>query len=124
VRQQNSPQPRVHLFLEDFEVTVDIGIHDFEVGAPQRILINIDIEVDQSLGGPDHIDHVLDYDFIREEIFSLIRSRRYNLQETLCEDILAFLFARPEVLSAIVSTKKPDVYPDCGAVGCRMAAAR
>ena len=113
-------EPRITLFLHDLEVEIDIGIHDFEVGNPQRLMINVEIEVDRSLPETDTIDQVLDYDFIREEIFSLIKARRYNLQETLCRDILNVLFARPEVVRALVSTKKPDVYPDCGAVGCRM----
>ncbi|MCW2305771.1 dihydroneopterin aldolase [Rhodobium gokarnense] len=118
--------PRVMLFLEDFEVTIDIGIHDHEIGTPQRVLINVDIEVDAVVDGTrgDEIDHVLDYDFIRGGIHGLVESRRYNLQETLCRDILAMLFSRPEVLAATVSTRKLDVYPDCKSVGCRMDARR
>lgn len=119
-----TPITALHLFLEDFEVTVDIGIHDFEVGTPQRLLINVDIEVDRRPTGVDHIDDVLDYDFIREEIFKLTEARRYNLQETLCRDIIDVLLQRSEVIAATVSTRKIDVYPDCRSVGCRMEARR
>ena len=34
------------LFLEDYKVDVNIGIHDFEKKGPQRILINIEIVID------------------------------------------------------------------------------
>jgi dihydroneopterin aldolase len=40
-----------------------------------------------------------------------------HLQETLCDDILARLLEHPKVQAARVSTAKPDVYPDCDAVG-------
>lgn len=118
------PPIKTCLFLEDFEVTIDIGIHDFEIGTPQRLLINVEIEVDGADVHSDNIDQVLDYDFIREEINRLTDARRYNLQETLCRDILTALFARPDVVAATVSTRKTDVYPDCRSVGCRMSARR
>jgi dihydroneopterin aldolase len=40
-----------------------------------------------------------------------------HLQETLCDDVLALMLAHPNVRAARVSTQKPDVYPDCEAVG-------
>ena len=40
-----------------------------------------------------------------------------SLQETLVDDVLALMLAHPNVRAARVSTEKPDVYPDCDAVG-------
>jgi dihydroneopterin aldolase len=40
-----------------------------------------------------------------------------ELQETLADDLLAAMLAHPQVRAARVSTEKPDVYPDCEAVG-------
>ena len=40
-----------------------------------------------------------------------------HLQETLCDDVLALMLEHPLVKAARVSTEKPDVYPDCEAVG-------
>ena len=40
-----------------------------------------------------------------------------HLQETLADDVLALMLAHPRVRAARVSTAKPDVYPDCDAVG-------
>ena len=39
------------------------------------------------------------------------------MQETLCDDVLALMLEHPLVKAARVSTEKPDVYPDCEAVG-------
>jgi hypothetical protein len=42
-----------------------------------------------------------------------------HLQETLADDVLALMLAHPRVRAARVATEKPDVYPDCDAVGVR-----
>ena len=33
------------IFLEDYEVDINIGIHEFEKTGPQRIIINIELFV-------------------------------------------------------------------------------
>jgi len=109
------------LFLEDYEINVEIGIHEFEKVAPQRILISMEIfMLSQTLNSDDNIDDVLDYDFIRTEISKLIKYRRFNLQETLCRAILDVIRVRSGIRKIIVRTKKPDVYSDCGSVGVEL----
>ena len=110
------------LFLTDFELLADIGIHDFEKQNRQRVLISVEIDVavsdpDTSAHGNDEISDVLDYDFLRNGIARLVEERRYNLQETLCREIVRLIASRPEALGAAVSVRKPDVYGDCAAVG-------
>jgi dihydroneopterin aldolase len=107
------------LFLRNHEVRAEIGIHDFERGTPQRVLVNIDLYVPLATTTPraDHIDEVVDYDFVRREVAARIAEGRIALQETLADDLLARLLAHPGVRAARVSTEKPDVYPDCDAVG-------
>ena len=34
------------IFLEEFEVMVDIGIHDFEINNPQRVCISVEVLLD------------------------------------------------------------------------------
>lgn len=109
------------LFLEDFQIFVDIGIHDFEINNPQRVNISVEVLLDESnLSSNDSIDSTFDYDFIRIEIQKLVEARRFNLQETLCRSILDTITAQDGILKARVTTKKLDVYPDCGGVGVEM----
>ena len=109
------------IFLEDYEVDINIGIHEFEKTGPQRIVINIELFVDgASSGKGDTIDHAVDYDFLRKEITKLTETRHFNLQETLCRSILDIVAIQPGIQKAIVSTKKPDVDPDCRGVGVEM----
>ena len=107
------------LFLRNYEVWINIGVHDFEKKGEQRVLINVDLYVPLALSTPraDQLDEVLDYDFIRRTIAGRVAKGHIHLQETLCDDVLALMLAHPRVRAASVSTEKPDVYPDCEAVG-------
>ncbi len=112
------------LFLRDYEVRMNIGVHDFEKQGEQRVLINVDLYVPLALSTPQHdeLGEVVDYDFIRRSIVARIARGHVQLQETLCDDVLALMMAHPKVRAARVSTEKPDVYPDCDAVGCEVFA--
>ena len=101
-------------FFRNFSVQARIGVQQL---APQRILIDIDYDYRRPEGPEDKISSVLDYDGVREEIEKIVQSRHFNLQETLCDMIMDSLMARPEVIRARVSTRKPDIYPDVEAVG-------
>jgi dihydroneopterin aldolase len=107
------------LFLRHHEVLMHIGAHDFEKDAPQRVIFNVDLWVPLSTSTPRHdtLEEVVDYDFVRRIIATLTRQSAIQLQETLCDAVLAALLEHPQVAAAKVSTEKPDVYPDCRAVG-------
>ena len=107
------------LFLRNHEIAVRIGVHDFEHQAPQRIRFNVDLYVPlaQSTPTADALDEVVDYDFIRHTIAQRVARGHIELQETLADDLLRAMLAHPKVRAARVSTEKPDVYPDCEAVG-------
>lgn len=102
------------LFLRDFALTVSIGIHDFELKTPQRVVVNVDLWlVPAKAAHGDDIARVLDYDSVTHGIRTLAGSGHFNLQETLVDAILDFCLGFPEVAEARVSTEKPDVYKDC-----------
>jgi len=110
------------LFLRNYEVWINIGVHDFEKKGEQRVLINVDLYIPLGLSTPkdDELDEVVDYDFMRRTISLRVKQGHIHLQETLCDDVLALMLAHPRVKAARVSTQKPDVYPDCEAVGCEV----
>ncbi len=110
------------LFLRDYEVWINIGVHEFEKKGEQRVKINVDLYVPLALSTPtqDQLDEVLDYDFIRRTIAERVSRGHIHLQETLADDVLRLMLAHPSVRAARVATEKPDVYPDCDAVGCEV----
>jgi len=116
-------QPKRHrIFLQDYDLPVDIGFHDFEVGAPQRLLVTIEVWVTaEAFGVEDTAAAAWNYDFLRTEIKRMTEGRRFNLQETLIRDIYELIAARQGVVDLRVSTRKPDVYPDCSGVGAELS---
>lgn len=107
------------IILKEHALTVKIGIHDFERQGPQRLLVDVAVAMMRK-GAGDRIGDVIDYDYIREEAAALAGARHYELQETFCEALIARCRLRPGVLGIAVSSRKPDVYPDCRSVGCLM----
>ena len=107
------------LFLRNYEVFINIGVHDFEKRGEQRVVINVDLYVPLALSTPveDKLREVVDYDFMRATIARRVEQGHIHLQETLCDDLVKIMLAHPQVRAARVSTEKPDVYPDCDAVG-------
>jgi dihydroneopterin aldolase len=109
--------------LEDFRVPVSIGIHDFEREGPQTVLVSVVLEFGDEWSDPgDSVERALDYDFLRDGIVALVKDRHFNLQETLCEEILKLCLARPGLRRVKVWTRKPDVYPDCKSIGFEIEA--
>lgn len=110
------------IFLEDFDLPVDIGFHEFEVGAPQRLLVTVDVRLDlDACAAEDSALLAWDYDFLRTEIRRLSEGRRFNLQETFAREVYNLVAARKGVAGLRVATRKPDVYPDCRAVGIELS---
>jgi dihydroneopterin aldolase len=107
------------LFLRNYVVDANIGIHAFEKAGAQRLALNVDLYVPLALSTPRHdrIHEVVDYDFIRVTIRHRIEQGHINLQETLVDDIARSLLAHPAVRAVRVSSEKPDVYSDVDAVG-------
>jgi dihydroneopterin aldolase len=116
-------KPRTRkIVLEDYELPVDIGFHDFEIGNPQRLFVTVEVWLDEaSFAADDEAASAWNYDFIRTEIGRLAASRRYNLQETLARAIYDLVAARRGVTALRVSTRKPDIYADCAGVGVDLA---
>lgn len=107
------------LFLRGLTRHVRIGVHDFERQASQRIIFDVDLYVPLACSTPqnDRIDEIVDYDFVRAVVTEVTNRGHIELQETLCDAVLTALLDHPQVVAARVSTRKPDVYDDCDAVG-------
>ncbi|MGV3743020.1 MAG: dihydroneopterin aldolase [Burkholderiaceae bacterium] len=107
------------LFLRNYEVQINIGVHEFEKKGEQRVLINVDLFIPLAVSTPteDHLQEVVDYDFMRDTIAKRMAQGHIHLQETLCDDVARAMLIHPKVKAVRVSTEKPDVYPDCDSVG-------
>jgi dihydroneopterin aldolase len=115
--------PKTHkIVLEEMMVDADIGFHDFEVGTPQRLAVTVEVWLEPAaFPHSDDAAEAWDYDFLRQDVAGLVAARRYNLQETLARAIYELVAARRGVAALRVSTRKPDIYPDCAGVGVELA---
>jgi 7,8-dihydroneopterin aldolase/epimerase/oxygenase len=106
------------IFLDSLEVMADIGFHDFEIGAPQRLLVTVEVWLeDTNAPASDDPGLAWDYDHVRTQVLELASGRRYNLQETFAEAIYLRLAAMGGVKALRITTSKPDIYGDAKAVG-------
>ena len=110
------------ILLDSLEVQADIGFHEFEIGRPQRLLITVEIWLEDVAAPPDDDPSgAWDYDYLRTEVQSLAVAQRYNLQETLAHAIFERIGASRGVKDLRVRTSKPDVYAQAQGVGVEIA---
>ena len=110
------------ILLDSLEVMTDIGFHEFEVGVPQRLLLTVELWL-ENLDPPDDEDHdsAWNYDYLRSEVMRIAQARRYNLQETLVHAIFQRVAAYRGVKALRVKSVKPDIYEDAEGVGVEIA---
>lgn len=110
------------ILLDSLEVMTDIGFHEFEVGRPQRLLISVELWLEE-FAAPlsDDPVHAWNYDYLKNEVIRIAQERRYNLQESLVHAIFERVASYRGVKALRIKTVKPDIYPDAKAVGVEIA---
>ena len=110
------------IVLDSLAVAADIGFHDFEVGTPQRLLVTIELWLDNfdPPAGDDAV-YAWNYDYLKQEVVRIAQERRYNLQETFVHELFQRIAAYRGVKALRIKSVKPDVYPDAQGVGVEIA---
>lgn len=107
-----------HVFVRDLELQALIGIYEQEKARPQRIIVNIDLSVQEGEGPQDdEIGHVVSYEIVVKKVEAIIAAGHINLVETLCEKIAAACLRDKRVVAARVRVEKPDIIPNARSVG-------
>lgn len=112
-----------HVFVRDLDLQALIGIYDQEKVKPQRIVVNIDLSVQEG-SGDDDIGHVVSYEIIVKKVEAIIAEGHTNLVETLCEKIAASCLKDQRVMAARVRVEKPDIIPNARSVGVEIERTR
>jgi 7,8-dihydroneopterin aldolase/epimerase/oxygenase len=114
-----------HVFVRDLECMALIGIYDHEKVKPQRIIVNIDLSVQESeVPMDDDISHVVSYEIIAKKVESILAEGHINLVETLCEKIAQSCLKDKRVLASRVRVEKPDIIPNARSVGVEIERGR
>lgn len=110
------------IVIRDLELMLDIGFHPAEIGNPQRLLVTIEVWLDEeAFAAGDDPAAAWDYDALKRAVTELAGAKRVNLQETLAREIYDLVAARRGVTALRVATGKPDIYPDCALAGVELA---
>ena len=110
------------ILLESLAVQADIGFHEFEIGTPQRLLVTVEIWLEDSASpAGDDPQRAWNYDFLRREVAEIAHAKRYNLQETLAHAMFERLAAFRGTRALRIRLSKPDVYPDAHGIGVEIA---
>ena len=109
------------LFLEDIVRDVDIGVHDFEIGNPQKVRFDIYVMLSDILNpNNDDLNEVLDYEYLIDSLDDVLSIGRFSLLETLANRLLEEISAPTSVKAASVVITKLDILDGDGRLGCSM----
>ena len=109
------------LFLEDIVRSVDIGVHDYEIGNPQRVRFDIYVLI-SGVEDPENdiIEDVLNYEYLLNSLEKVLFKHRFSLLESLANNLLDSILQPESVESATVVITKLDVLEGDGRLGCSM----
>jgi dihydroneopterin aldolase len=109
------------LFLEDVVRDVDIGVHDFEIGNPQKVRFDIYVMISDILNPDnDDLNEVLNYEYLIHSLDEVLSIGRFSLLETLANRLLEEISAPTSVKAASVVITKLDILDGDGRLGCSM----
>lgn len=104
------------VYVNNFETECSLGIYPKEKNKPQRIVINISLEV---LDSPheDSIYKVVSYEDIIKIIKKITKKKHRYLAETVAEEIADECLQLKNAKSINVDLKKPDIIKGTTNVG-------
>ena len=109
------------LFLEDVVRDVDIGVHDFEIGNPQKVRFDIYVMLSDILNpNNDDLNEVLNYEYLIHSLDEVLSNGRFSLLETLANRLLEEISTPASVKAASVVITKLDILDGDGKLGCSM----
>ncbi|MCR6629847.1 MAG: dihydroneopterin aldolase [Magnetospirillum sp.] len=112
------PVPTYGILVRNLVLPVRIGIHPHERAAPQRVRCSVELAVAET--GPviaDHIDEVVNYEYVVTGLRRLAAEDSVNLLETLAEKAAALCLSHPRARRVRITLEKLDAFEDAAAVG-------
>lgn len=96
------------LRMRGFSAQARVGVTEVEKACPQKVVIDVDIPLDEYRGGPPQVD----YDDACEALRSLLAGRQFGLLEELANAVGSLLEERFGVRRYRVACSKPRVHRD------------
>jgi len=114
------------IHIRELELNMLIGVNPEEKNAPQRVVVNAEIQTKPSANWKaDQINGVVSYADIVEMIKDKSAGEHVELVETFAHQIIDLCFkASNQILSVEITVDKPDVMTDVKSVGCTIKKSR
>lgn len=94
--------------INDLKIPVSLGVYGWEKEKPTEVKIELALEYDAgNAAESDDLADTLDYAVVEEVIVVAVRSRHFNLLESLIAEIGRVVTGFPRVQMAAVSVSKP-----------------
>jgi len=96
------------IFLTDLRVETIVGIFDWERRVPQTVSIDLEMSADiAKAAASDHIDATLDYKALAKRVTAFVEESRFQLIETMTEQIATLIREEFDVAWVRVILHKP-----------------
>jgi dihydroneopterin aldolase len=96
------------IFLRELTTETVIGIFDWEREVKQTIAVDLEMSADIARAASrDHIDATLNYKAVAKRVLAFIQESRYQLVETLAEEIARLILTEFEIEWVKVTLHKP-----------------
>lgn len=96
------------IFLNDLKIETIIGIYDWERETLQTLDFDLEMDWDiRKAAASDDIANTLDYGAIAETVVTFVEASRYQLIETLAEDLSALLLKKYPIPKLKLTLSKP-----------------
>tara|TARA_B100000965_G_scaffold341059_1_gene309655 strand:+ start:155 stop:505 length:351 start_codon:yes stop_codon:yes gene_type:complete len=106
------------IFIRDLTAETTIGIFDYERDIRQKVIIDLEMEVDASIAAStDSISDALDYSQISQELLAHIEASDCFLIETLAEELAVIILERFKVAWVKLRLTKPEALITASGVG-------
>ena len=107
------------VYIKNFETKCSLGIYPKEKIAPQRVIINVSLEV-VSNSHQDSIHKVLSYEDVINIVQKVTDKKHRYLAETVAEEIADKCLELKNALSVQVDLRKPDIMEEQINVGVKV----
>lgn len=112
------------LLIVDLVLQARIGVFQREKSAPQRVRLNVELDVLDRPVRDERVGDVVRYDKLIAAIRARLAEGHINLVETLAERVAEICLAPADSRAVVVRAEKLDTDADVGAVGVEIRRVR